>query len=1329
MAFLLLTILPAGSMSRAAEAAESGASEEGQSATEKETDTADVIQNDTVPSGEEDAADAIQKDAVSPGEEDVADAIQNDAALSGETEVSETVGGAGALAGVPVLGNNNPYTGHTEGTPYVRRLDRDGNTVLFAYYDANGKFVNSDYLYRISVRDSTYSSNTLCIRFDWAPGENDYEFDVKAPKEIGNETAKQLIYHTIHLLPYAVAHRVLCYWFGQIAPTVIPGEDLSAGNTSGDISGYGSTNISVSGFSGTVDAFIQKYTAAAEAIPTDVEFHAYYLDSDCVKPADYQAYQDFITWTEKKIEIEEKEYYIAVRKLDGDGKPLTGVKFDVAINGDKKNTILIGTDSEGIAELDLGFFETKPYVSVRERPDWEYAKYYEVDTKWYGVGEGSGNIGVYDSQETARKNAFSKKHTWTNKAAPVAMSLKKVSKDSKVSEGNPNYSLKGAEYKVFQTKEAAEKAVSSRKFDQAIGTLTTKKDGTTDILRVEKYMEKDAGNRVSESGTTFYVVESKAPKNYRLSKKVESIQVFPRNNEKNPAVLVLEDAPVQGLVKTKLQKSSAGNTGRKLENATFILRYYPEDISKDLTYQDLQSKTPDKTRTRILATEKKDGEEILALIAEDLPLGYFTLEEIQAPQEYVLSEDLDQVRVNGNEAPIRLAFVMEVSGSAAKGYTYAGASFITDDGRRVSALKAGSSAGNEILFINERIRGDLELRKTEDNTDEPVEGAVFLIENLETGETHRIVTDKDGYAGTASSYQKHDENTGYYDDGRAYDATKAGIWFREDPEDPDAEDVKPNNGRGALISGEYRITELDGNGLQKEEPLEIHVHEDGMLYQVFDPERKDGKKELTDMHLPELKTQAMTTDPEKEDEEDREILLNGPDQTVYDICSYTNLRIDTDYTLVGTIMRKEKDGSVTPFRKPDGSTAVAKTEFHTKKTYERSRYEACGSEVVRFDGLDFTGCEGTDFVVYERLYLGKETEGDGILTGYPDSNNDVTFPLIHEDPEDRNQTVTVPWRRTPEIVHTTLLDGVTREHIAYADQTVTFIDYVKYAGLIPRSSEDKEKPYVIEGVLMDRSTGKPLLDENKEEIRGTTEFYPGETGEGIVEVKFTFHGDLLMTEGKTIVCFEYLYDSPEGEQLDSHEDITDEDQTVRFPKVGTKAADPVIREAGSNLRMVSVTDHINYENLVVSGADGGTQTYTVRGWLMNPDGTVAKIDGKEVKAETVFTPEQNKGSVDVDFPEFEVKLEEGRSEAEFEYVIFEEVYLNRKDPESGKTEQVLVGEHKDIRSKEQTVTGRMEPTTGDGTPVLPIAILLTVSGLGVVVLLLVKCRKDGSDEE
>ena len=149
--------------------------------------------------------------------------------------------------------------------------------------------------------------------------------------------------------------------------------------------------------------------------------------------------------------------------------------------------------------------------------------------------------------------------------------------------------------------------------------------------------------------------------------------------------------------------------------------------------------------------------------------------------------------------------------------------------------------------------------------------------------------------------------------------------------------------------------------------------------------------------------------------------------------------------------------------------------------------------------------------------------------------------------------------RIPEIGTTAAIGG---EKEADRAQEIVLTDVVSYRHLVPG------KEYTVQGVLMDRSAGKPLLI-NGEEVRAETTFIPSSPS-GEVKVEFVFDGSVLKQDTE-IVVFERLYSA--GIELAAHADIDDEGQTVLVrvpvtenPKTGDSAR-PVMFWLGLSLTL------------------------------------------------------------------------------------------------------------------------------------------------------------------
>lgn len=237
-----------------------------------------------------------------------------------------------------------------------------------------------------------------------------------------------------------------------------------------------------------------------------------------------------------------------------------------------------------------------------------------------------------------------------------------------------------------------------------------------------------------------------------------------------------------------------------------------------------------------------------------------------------------------------------------------------------------------------------------------------------------------------------------------------------------------------------------------------------------------------------------------------------------------------------------------------------------------------------------------------------------------------------------------PKEPEPEI-RTTAKDSETGDHISFADEKVTVTDTVSYKNLTAG------REYTLKGVLMDKATGKALTDRKGKEITAEKTFTP-EKADGTIDIAFTFNGKALA--GKSIVVFERLYH--EGKETASHTDIEDMEQSIHFPEIKTKAALTAKNE---------ITDIISYKNLLKG------KTYMAVGVLMDKaTGKALKgADGKEITAVKIFTAEKSSGSVSVTFsiPE--------RNYRGKDIVVYESLQLDGS----------IVGEHKDLTDKDQTV--------------------------------------------
>ena len=187
-------------------------------------------------------------------------------------------------------------------------------------------------------------------------------------------------------------------------------------------------------------------------------------------------------------------------------------------------------------------------------------------------------------------------------------------------------------------------------------------------------------------------------------------------------------------------------------------------------------------------------------------------------------------------------------------------------------------------------------------------------------------------------------------------------------------------------------------------------------------------------------------------------------------------------------------------------------------------------------------------------------------------------------------------------------------------------DKVTYANLFPN------RDYKLTAELHDSATGDVLLDASGHPITVEKRF-TAQSPTGFEVVEFTI--DTIELGGKTVTVYERLYDEG-GSLIAEHADKSDVNQqvTVIEPEIGTTAVDAHDGDKSvATDDKATVTDRVAYKNLVPG------KEYALKGTLHirktdgegNITGEPLKVDGKPVKAETVFTPETASGEVEVTF--------------------------------------------------------------------------------------------------
>ena len=864
--------------------------------------------------------------------------------------------------------------------------------------------------------------------------------------------------------------------------------------------------------------------------------------------------------------------------------------------------------------------------------------------------------------------------------------LVKSSTDASVM-NNVNYSLKDAKYNLYETRAKAEAFIRGEGND-LIGTFTTKEDGTTEVMDLTAYMH-------GADKKNFYLVETKAAKNFKRSAEIAEVEVLKTNNSANPAKFEVADEPVKvdaELLIEKIDKlTGSSNTakGKSLIGAKFTVAYYPSDIEK-ATYEG----SPAFTDT-LTVTEKKNGKYTVNL-KKEYELGYLVITEIELPTEY--TADGAQIIVNGENGTVRvnMPLVIRMAGTFNADHTVFTKAYSMADGTAVKDLK--------VAVENTPLRGDLGLIKKDVKSGQYMANVEFQIENLDTHEKHVMVTDANGLATTKATHYTEDS-----------------VWFKTGEDG----DIDPVDGYGALPYGRYQVTELRcaaNMGYQLNAPSEVLVIDKDHPYAVVATAmiEEDGTYYFYNVPNPTIKTTAVVeATGTKSMPQDGAAGQKGEPQTIVDTVVMDNLRENTTYTLVGRLQVVDhRTGKTYAYKQGDAEYVITQT-FTTEAGYTKSRYEKAETQTLRYTVYP-ENYEGCSFVVYNRLYYGTDTDTAAQYEEIPGCD---LFPLIHEDPANKDQTVEVV------DIATQATDGVDETQIAQPKGKRVIKDQVAYTGLTVGEEYTISGEIHVTGYtwkdkdgneIKNVNTDEPLKDAQGRVITASKTFTATKSA-GIETLEFEIDADQL--QGQSIVVFENLY--YKDTRLALHGDLSDSSETIHYPNMHTtlyrggtgswaepdfdenditKATTPdeSAKEVLATKNAV-VIDRIKVHNILAN------ESYIIRGVLMDKatGQTLKDANGNEVTVEQRYTaptvsavpdtksPHSDKyicadGTVltmsadhadylvddviEVTFPAFDAsKLGKHTS------VAFEKLYLLKDGKE------ILVSDHSDLTDSDQAV--------------------------------------------
>ena len=383
--------------------------------------------------------------------------------------------------------------------------------------------------------------------------------------------------------------------------------------------------------------------------------------------------------------------------------------------------------------------------------------------------------------------------------------------------------------------------------------------------------------------------------------------------------------------------------------------------------------------------------------------------------------------------------------------------------------------------------------------------------------------------------------------------------------------------------------------------------------------------------------------------------------TIRDTVHYRGLG-PVEYTVRGSLHYVNYDENGNPV---DGGLIPARAGeiTETEYTWTPTNHEGDINLDYRLDSTRFAGQQ---IIVFEELWY----NGVCIISHehYSDSNGNYGMNNLE-------QTVHVA------SVHTNAFSFQTGEQMLAYDEHATITDFVYYGNV------EVGQRYFVEGTLWGCYTDEvgqihsvPISAEDGGRV--CSDVFTANEAEGVVEVLFTIDSTLLARNGYDyIVVTERLIHTGSNVCIANHSDFSDQAQTIQVPNVHTTATTEtghtLPEGANSDIRPVTVTDRVYYENLIPG------KSYTVVGNLQyartDDNGSITESgplmqNGQPVTATKTFVPEASTGYIDL---EFTVNAFDIMAKGYNKIVAFEEVYFG--------PEGIRVAVHADITDEDQTV--------------------------------------------
>lgn len=603
-----------------------------------------------------------------------------------------------------------------------------------------------------------------------------------------------------------------------------------------------------------------------------------------------------------------------------------------------------------------------------------------------------------------------------------------------------------------------------------------------------------------------------------------------------------------------------------------------------------------------------------------IPLGTITIKEVAAPAGYNVTDDANakgSITVDNKPYAYTDYVMIQFKMNGNNIFKYLDGTTQTQGQEKITFVAKDSKKRGDLSFVKFKLE-DGSLMKN----------IAFIMESVETGEKHIVVTDENGSFDSSAIKDNINGNDRYLDDleNEAIvnnEISSTGIWFYGTADKSKWDSSSIDTTKGSLPYGKYTITEIasknnEGTSLVKKNEYVFEVTDNGV--KPF--------KLVADSKIPSIYSSSMDNKTSSN--------YSIPDKNVNitDTIYYDSLAADTDYAVKGILVAREdctldsgKTYKAGDLVTDDKNQYIRCTKVIHTASSDTTLYKGVVSGSVDLDyTFDAASLSGLKAVWFTYLAEGADDNPleveDGII------NKEASGILSYKINGETYYVEDASFDNTKEFVSFTHFESdawtdTLHNNQGMASKSSVITDTVYLYNL------EEDADYQLTTWLVDEK-GNPIKGTDGNDCKRITNVLYQENPETKcmdLDVRLPAF-DSTQYIGQKVIVFNKL--EKDGITYIDAQDLEDERESVYYSDMQTTATDENGNKTIPLNKTITIVDKVEYRNVKPE------LEYTVTGTLHYEDEngkvqTLCKKDGSPVAAATSLTPAEPDGEVSVIF--------------------------------------------------------------------------------------------------